>query len=80
MLFPLTEGMDNRCLITGLRPVYLSTSVFSAFRTIGLTDLQVTHEDMFALGCMKPVERGPHIFPVFGAGMRGPISEQCSVR
>jgi len=29
---------------------------------------------------MKPVERGPHIFPVFGAGMRGPISEQCSVR
>jgi hypothetical protein len=47
-LFPLTEDMDNPFLITGLRPTCLSTTVFSAFRSIGLTELPFTNDNIFA--------------------------------
>ena len=49
----MTEDMDNLFLITGLRPVCLSTTVYSAFGTVGLTELPVAHYNVYALGCKR---------------------------
>jgi len=52
-LFRLNVDMDNPFLIKGLRPACLSKTVFSACLTIGLTELPVTRDNIFALGCKR---------------------------
>jgi hypothetical protein len=52
-LFHFAEDINNPLLITGLWPAFLSKTVFSDYRSIGLTELPVSPDNIFALRCKR---------------------------
>jgi hypothetical protein len=49
----LTENIFIPLLIAVLGSACLAKTMSSAFRTIGITELPVTHDDMFARLCKR---------------------------
>ena len=62
--------MNISILIAEERSDSRAETVYSAFRTIGITELPVTHGDMFAGGVRNETdETWPDIFPIFVPGI-----------
>lgn len=51
--FPWVWSWSSSFYFQGVGSTFLATTVSFAFRTIGVTELTVTHDDMLARGCKR---------------------------